>query len=177
MRLFYILCLLCWSLACQAKVEVYFSPSRACEKEILSGITHAQKTIDAAVYTFTHKKIAKALYQAHQRGIKVRILTDRKQSDYYASMAPYLFRKGVPIKINTEHNIEHNKFVLFDQNKLITGSYNWTFSASNYNSENCMVITEDETTLAAFQNRFDELWTLYDLKKSNRWFQRMLDLN
>ena len=177
MKLFYIFCFIIWNYSCLAKVDVYFSPSKSCESQILSAISQAQTTIDAAVYTFTHKQIAKALYQAHERGVNIRLLTDKKQSDYYASVIPSLFRKGIPIKVNTEYNIEHNKFAIFDKKKLITGSYNWTFSASNYNSENCMVITQENKILTAFQERFNELWNIYDQEKSNRWFYNILDLN
>jgi len=41
---------------------------------------------------------------------------------------------------------------------LLTGSYNWTFSANNRNDENLMV-TDDPEIIEIFQNQFINLWT------------------
>ena len=41
---------------------------------------------------------------------------------------------------------------------LLTGSYNWTFSANNRNDENLMVI-DDPEIIEIFQNQFINLWT------------------
>jgi len=41
---------------------------------------------------------------------------------------------------------------------LLTGSYNWTFSANNRNDENLMVI-DDSEIIEIFQNQFVYLWT------------------
>jgi len=41
---------------------------------------------------------------------------------------------------------------------LLTGSYNWTFSANNRNNENLMVI-DDPEIIEIFQNQFINLWT------------------
>jgi DNA uptake protein ComE-like DNA-binding protein len=41
---------------------------------------------------------------------------------------------------------------------LLTGFYNWTFSANNRNDENLMVI-DDPEIIEIFQNQFINLWT------------------
>jgi phosphatidylserine/phosphatidylglycerophosphate/cardiolipin synthase-like enzyme len=46
---------------------------------------------------------------------------------------------------------------LIDAHILLTGSYNWTFSANNRNDENLMVI-EDPKVIARYQNQFEKLW-------------------
>ena len=33
---------------------------------------------------------------------------------------------------NKKHKIEHNKFAVFDDVHVVSGSYNWTTNASNY---------------------------------------------
>jgi phosphatidylserine/phosphatidylglycerophosphate/cardiolipin synthase-like enzyme len=52
----------------------------------------------------------------------------------------------------------HNKFAIIDNRLLLTGSYNWTFSANNRNDENLMVI-DDLEIIEIFQNQFINLWT------------------
>ena len=59
----------------------------------------------------------------------------------------------------------HNKFAIIDNRLLLTGSYNWTFSANHRNDENLMVI-DDPDTIAQFQNYFEKLW--FDKYSSQR---------
>ncbi len=157
------------------KVTAYFSPSLDCENQIIRLIKTSQKTIDIAVYTITNRPIMRAVEKAHERGVDVRIITDKKQADHYSSVSTRLYQKDIPIKINTEHEIEHNKFAVFDNRSMITGSFNWTYSASNKNSENCLVITDEPQVIQQYTTRFNELWKLYDKQKSNRFFEYKLD--
>ena len=45
----------------------------------------------------------------------------------------------------------HHKFAIFDQSILLTGSYNWTRSASEKNEEN-FIITSDPALLFRFES-------------------------
>jgi phosphatidylserine/phosphatidylglycerophosphate/cardiolipin synthase-like enzyme len=54
-------------------------------------------------------------------------------------------------------NHMHHKFMIADSDTLITGSYNWTLSAANYNYENILV-TREATAIKAFANQFEKLW-------------------
>ena len=51
----------------------------------------------------------------------------------------------------------HHKYAIFDGQLLLTGSYNWTRSASTVNQEN-IAITEDTRLIRQFQSEFDQLW-------------------
>ena len=51
----------------------------------------------------------------------------------------------------------HNKFVIIDEKIIITGSYNWTSQATNYNEEN-IIILENEQMASSFSNEFERLW-------------------
>jgi len=51
----------------------------------------------------------------------------------------------------------HNKFAIIDNRILLTGSYNWTFSANHRNDENLMVIN-DPVVISRYQNYFEKLW-------------------
>ena len=52
----------------------------------------------------------------------------------------------------------HHKFAIFDRQRLLTGSYNWTRSAADYNEEN-FIITEEPVLLEEFKKQFDQLWS------------------
>ena len=51
----------------------------------------------------------------------------------------------------------HNKYALFDNRRLLTGSYNWTRSAAKCNEEN-FIITSDAKLVKAFSCAFEQLW-------------------
>lgn len=51
----------------------------------------------------------------------------------------------------------HNKFCLFDSKVLVTGSYNWTYSAETRNAEN-IIATDEENVCLAFREQFGKLW-------------------
>jgi phosphatidylserine/phosphatidylglycerophosphate/cardiolipin synthase-like enzyme len=51
----------------------------------------------------------------------------------------------------------HHKFAIFDGGLLVNGSFNWTRSAAEWNSEN-LLLTTDPALVAAFRREFDRLW-------------------
>jgi cardiolipin hydrolase len=44
-----------------------------------------------------------------------------------------------------------------DQSRLLTGSYNWTRGASEYNQEN-ILITNDPKLIGHYARAFESLW-------------------
>lgn len=141
-----------------AKVDVYFSPSPSCKERIIKEASSAKKTIKIAIFDFTNKEIAVAIESAIKRGIKVMILTDKSQKEKQDSIILRIKNKGALVKFNTLYRLEHNKFAIFDEEVVLTGSANWTNSAFKKNSENCVFILEEEATTKAFIERFDFLW-------------------
>lgn len=157
-----------------SKTAAYFSPGLECENHVIQLIDEAQKSIDIAIYSLTNKNIAAALERAFERKIAVRILTDKQQAGNKYASALDLYQKGISIRVHSKHRIEHNKFMVVDGNKMITGSYNWTESATWKNSENCLLIWEDDETVDKYQKRFEYLWEMNTQEKSDRWFKNKL---
>ena len=164
------LCLLyviCISNGYARSVVVYFTPSNSCENQIIHFIDTAQNTIDAAVYAINNEAIVEALLRAHKRGVHVRILTDRVQAGQKSSKVPELEAAGIPLIRHTRYRIQHDKFAVFDGKKAVTGSYNWTDSASRKNAENCLFFKRFNKTVNDYSKRFNELWQL-NLKKQKK---------
>ncbi len=154
-----------------AKTEVYFSLYDNPQKEIIKNINQAGASINIAMYIFTDREIALPLVKAHERGVKVRLYLDKDQVDYQYSQSRFLVQKGIKARISTNSYIMHNKFVIIDNRILLTGSYNWTFSANNRNDENLMVI-DDPETIEIFQNQFANLWTdKYSLERTRQLYK------
>ena len=51
----------------------------------------------------------------------------------------------------------HNKYLVIDDEIVLTGSFNWTHKAVTSNKEN-IVIIQDKNTTASFSQNFEELW-------------------
>lgn len=51
----------------------------------------------------------------------------------------------------------HNKFAIIDSAVVLTGSYNWTVSASNNNQENILII-ESKGVVNNYESEFNKLW-------------------
>jgi phosphatidylserine/phosphatidylglycerophosphate/cardiolipin synthase-like enzyme len=159
------------SISTLAKTEVYFSLSDNPQKEIIKNINQAEAFINIAMYIFTDREIALPLVKAHERGVKVRLYLDKDQVDYQYSQSRFLVQKGIKTRTSTNNYIMHNKFAIIDNRILLTGSYNWTFSANNRNDENLMVI-DDPEIIEIFQNQFVNLWTSkYSLERTKQLYK------
>jgi phosphatidylserine/phosphatidylglycerophosphate/cardiolipin synthase-like enzyme len=120
--------------------EVYFSPHGGCTDAIIKELNKAQSTILVQAYSFTSAPIAKALLNAHKRGVKVEVILDKSQRTQKYSSATFLRNVGIPVKIDSQHAIAHNKVMIIDGETVITGSFNFTKAAEESNAENLLVI-------------------------------------
>jgi phosphatidylserine/phosphatidylglycerophosphate/cardiolipin synthase-like enzyme len=147
-----------WTSLCQAQgIQVYFSPNGGCQQAVISEIKRARQTIDIAMYYLSYREIARALVQAGENNVRVRIVLDQGQEIESASKSGYLIKHSFEIRYHLGFGLMHNKFAIFDGKSLITGSFNWTLTAEERNEENLLIIT-DEQTIEKYQDRFDYLW-------------------
>ncbi len=120
--------------------EVYFSPGGGATDAIVREIGAARERIRVQAYTFTSAPIARALAAAKKRGVEVEVILDKsQQGDRYTS-ATYLAHQNVPVRIDSEHAIAHNKVMIVDGKTVITGSFNFTKAAESRNSENVLIL-------------------------------------
>jgi mitochondrial cardiolipin hydrolase len=136
----------------------FFSPGSTCIQEVLRQFNTARQTCDVCVFTITDDRITDAILRSHARGVKVRVVTDDEKSHDLGSDIDRLKAAGIPCKMdvgNVAHM--HHKFALFDGKRLMTGSFNWTRSASEQNEES-LLTTPDPVLVAAFAERFERLW-------------------
>lgn len=121
-------------------VQVYFSPNGGCQDAIVREISKAKQEILVQAYSFTNKKIAKALVYAHKRGVKTEIILDKRNLLAKYSPADFTAHMGIPTYIDSAHVIAHNKIMVIDKETVITGSFNFTKAAEEQNAENLMIL-------------------------------------
>ncbi|MDD6310057.1 MAG: phospholipase D-like domain-containing protein [Chlamydia suis] len=102
-------------------------------------IRNAKKKIFLAVNVLSFRDILRALEDAHQRGVKLKVVVDsaRKQIAY-----EMMQRAGCtfPLCASTCFGYLHCKLALIDGRELIIGSPNWSVSGLNCNYEDLIVI-------------------------------------
>jgi phosphatidylserine/phosphatidylglycerophosphate/cardiolipin synthase-like enzyme len=121
-------------------IEVAFSPNGGATALVVKTIAGARKSILVQAYSFTSAPIARALAQAKERGVDVRVLLDESQRSERYTSATYLANHGVPVWIDSAHAIAHNKVMVIDGDTVITGSFNFTKAAEEKNAENVIVL-------------------------------------
>jgi phosphatidylserine/phosphatidylglycerophosphate/cardiolipin synthase-like enzyme len=138
-------------------IQVCFTPeygsTPSCTQDIVDALDRARRTILVQAYSFTSAPIAKALVEAHRRGVEVKVILDKSANTRHYSAATFLEHMGVPVWIDAQHAIAHNKVMVIDDATVITGSFNFTKAAEENNAENLLII--HDPALAA---RYTENW-------------------
>jgi phosphatidylserine/phosphatidylglycerophosphate/cardiolipin synthase-like enzyme len=137
--------------------RAYFSPGSACRNAIGSLLRESRKTVDICVFTITDDRITEEIVDALKRGVAIRIITDNDKAEDIGSDTLRLRNLGIPVRTDRTSNHMHHKFAIFDNATCVTGSYNWTRSAAEYNEEN-IVVQYDKSLIQQFRNAFDTLW-------------------
>jgi len=139
--------------ASASDIKVFFSPKGGCTEAVVENVGKAKSTILVQAYSFTSAPIAKALVDAAKRGVKVQVILDKSQRTEKYSGADFLLHEGVPIFIDAKHAIAHNKIMVIDSHKILTGSFNFTKEAEESNAENLLVIED-----AALAKKYTANW-------------------
>ena len=134
------------------QAHVFFSPRGGCTEAVVSTISQAKSEILVQAYSFTSAPIAKALVDAHKRGVHVQIILDRSQRKERYSSADFTAHAGIPTYIDAAHAIAHNKVMIIDKAVVITGSFNFTKAAEEKNAENLLVLRSKELARGYIEN-------------------------
>ncbi|WP_200975242.1 phospholipase D-like domain-containing protein [Echinicola sp. 20G] len=135
----------------------FFSPGNACRDAIRQEIRNASSLIHICVFTISDDRITEELLHAHDRKVPIKIITDDDKSFDLGSDIEQMEQAGILVQKDNSPVHMHHKFAIFDRKKILTGSYNWTRSAAEYNYEN-IVLLEDIHTVRTFEKEFDRLW-------------------
>lgn len=133
-------------------VDVFFSPRGGGTQAIVREIDSARTEILIQAYSFTSAPIAKALVSAHKRGVKVVALLDKSQRGRDYTSATFLAHAGIPVYIDNQHAIAHNKILIIDRDTVITGSFNFTKAAEEKNAENLLILRSGELAVLYLRN-------------------------
>lgn len=134
-----------------------FSPRGGTEANIVKAVDAARSSVDLAMFTFTSQPIMDAMKRAAGRGVKVRLMLFSGQKFPFFKDA-----KTARIELRMkdgrkEQGQMHNKFAVLDRKLLINGSFNWTQTAEDANTENT-IFTMQPAYVGPYQAQFENLY-------------------
>jgi len=140
-------------------MENYFCP-RECDEgmdRVLNLINLSKKTIDIAAFSFTSEELFLAIMDAHERGVDIRVIMEKRMINGKSSKFNILQEYGIDIIFDTNPGSMHHKFIIIDGEVIETGSMNYSANAMNSNNENFFIIYSREIA-SAFLQEFERMW-------------------
>ncbi|MBF8246924.1 MAG: hypothetical protein ISN64_02955 [Rickettsia sp.] len=136
-------------------IKLCFTPPSGCGDLVIEEIKNARHDLFMQAYVLTHQGIIDAILYAHNNGVKINILLDYKS--YRSNIKGYklLKSKNINISFDKMNGLAHNKVIIIDKEKVITGSFNFSHAADTRNAEN-LVIINDKKIAEAFLNNWIE---------------------
>lgn len=148
--------------------EVYFTEPTASsdpatynnaftEVALIYALDSATKTIDVATFEMDWAVFADALSRAHERGVRVRILTDDETLLDDDSLITALQLQGIAIADDNRSALMHHKYIILDDTYVWTGSMNFTVN-SVYRNNNSAIMLRAPELAASYQANFDAMF-------------------
>jgi phosphatidylserine/phosphatidylglycerophosphate/cardiolipin synthase-like enzyme len=138
-------------------INVYFSPEDNIERIIVKRLAKAESSIHFMAFSFTSDPIGEMMIKKSKEGVRVYGLFERKGSKNSHSEYMKMKLEGLPVKLDHNRNLMHHKVIIIDAYRVITGSYNFSRNAQNYNDENILIIDNREIA-AEYLAEFNRLY-------------------
>lgn len=136
-------------------------PNNSCDTqvchEVLNQINKSNSSIDIALYGWDDNPVIyNALVQAKARGVKIRIVYDTSSNSYYPKLSNF-------VKIANEKSTDspkilmHNKFMIFDNSSIITGSMNFAKTGFSGFNSNCIFFINSKEIANIYEKEFNQM--------------------
>ncbi|QLE54707.1 DUF655 domain-containing protein [Nostoc sp. TCL26-01] len=167
------------------KITIHFSPtpttqpwSNTSNGLIGETLNSASQSVDMALFVFSEQRLANILEQRHQQNVKIRALIDRQFA--YRSYSEALDMMGIDLSNKCQNELDnqpwknplttvgvptlpqgdllHHKFAIIDNQRVITGSHNWS-DAANHGNDETLIVIDNPTIAAHYEREFTSLYT------------------
>uniref|UniRef100_A0A6I9KZ07 Mitochondrial cardiolipin hydrolase n=2 Tax=Peromyscus maniculatus bairdii TaxID=230844 RepID=A0A6I9KZ07_PERMB len=131
---------------------------------LLRALLAARSSLELCLFAFSSPQLGRAVQLLHQRGVRVRVITDCDYMALNGSQIGLLRKAGIQVRHDQDLGYMHHKFAIIDKKVLITGSLNWTTQAIQNNRENVLIM-EDTEYVRLFLEEFERIWEEFDPTK------------
>jgi phosphatidylserine/phosphatidylglycerophosphate/cardiolipin synthase-like enzyme len=139
------------------------------EKLLIDAINTSEKTMDIAIYSITQKDIVNAIINAKKRGVIVRVITDKQESENKSQdlILSSFQKENIPVRVKTTTGLMHLKLTIIDNQIITVGSFNYTTQATIYNDEVILKIN-DKKIATDCETVFNEMWNNTKMDKAQK---------
>jgi phosphatidylserine/phosphatidylglycerophosphate/cardiolipin synthase-like enzyme len=144
-------------------VRVHFTPEERVDTVITSEIDRARTSVDVAMFTFTHRGVVTALERAARRGVRVRVVIERKQEANESTAQAVEGAGGLVVRAGNrigQFSAMHQKYAIVDGTRVITGATNWTNAGTRTNEEDLLLLDLPDVA-AKYRRNFADLLYVY----------------
>lgn len=128
------------------------------DAQLAADINLLSRSLDIAAFEFNSPILTQAVIAAHQRGVRVRMVTDNEHGLLdRASTIPQLIAAGIPVVDDKRSALMHNKFMILDSSVVWTGSWNFTINDTYRNNNNALAL-RSQKAVQNYQSEFNEMF-------------------
>lgn len=134
---------------------------------VLGLISQAREEIDIFMFAMKYdpneysdpaNELIRALGDAVNRGVTVRVVVDKVTVEQYPQTIFELKALGIEVREAPDTSKLHAKAVMIDGKYVVVGSHNWTESGLKYNTELSLLVSDNEEVVSEFERLFLEVW-------------------
>lgn len=139
-------------------------PSNTCNtavcKALVQQVNSAQKSIDFAIYGYTKiPALQIALLNAQKRGVIIRFVYDSNKKNYNIYPDTNYLSK---LFVNNQHDytnyIMHDKFFIFDNRTVFTGSANISNTDMSGFNSNAIILINSPQVASIYEKEFEQMY-------------------
>jgi len=132
------------------------SESLVCTK-LLELINNSSDSIDIAMYGWSNvHELYNALLNAKNRGVKLRVVYDNSTSKYYEDTDLIVDIADISTGDNNK-SLMHNKFMIFDNKSVITGSMNFSKTGLSGFNTNSIIFVDSVELAKIYTDEFEKM--------------------
>lgn len=136
-------------------------PDNKCESSVcrmvLNEISNSKESIDIAAYGFDNNKIIyNELLKAKIRGVKIRIVYNYDRKNYYKDTNEFVKIADISSHDNSDA-LMHDKFIIFDNSSVITGSMNFSHTGLSGFNSNSIIYVHSKELAKIYEEEFTQM--------------------
>ncbi|HRS42563.1 MAG TPA: phospholipase D-like domain-containing protein [Candidatus Diapherotrites archaeon] len=140
--------------------SIFFCPNNNCKFQIISNIASAKQSIACMMYSFTLDDFGDEMVKAKERGVDVKIILETQQKSQYSEFEKFK-AMGVSAIEDNDPYLMHNKYCVFDNTVVTTGSMNFSNNGTNNNDETLVIIKHQKLAEDYLEN-FQRHWSAWN---------------